>query len=136
MHELGITQSIVAIVAEHAQGRRVKLVVLEIGALAGVTTDAIAFCFDVVSADTALAGATLEIRQIEALARCRACGAEFPQTTLFTPGGCGSHAFERLSGEELNIKEYEIDSASEPARDICSRDGALAAVPAQGDKHV
>src|SRR5262249_29410657 len=108
MHELGITQNIVSIVAEHAKGRPVKRVVLEVGALAGLMTDAISFCFDVVAKGTPLDGATLEIRHKEAWARCRSCGLEFTQSTLFSPCHCGSNAFERLSGEELNIKEYEL----------------------------
>lgn len=111
MHELGITQNIVGIVSEHARGRPVKRVVLEVGALAGVMTDAIAFCFDVVAKGTALEGARLDIRRIEARAACRSCDAEFVQDTLFSACGCGSRNFERLSGEELNVKEYELDQA-------------------------
>lgn len=113
MHELGITQNIVSIVAEHAKGQRVKRVVLEIGVLAGVMTNAIEFCFDVVSKGTPLEGASLEIRMINARAKCRSCGAEFMQTTLFSPCPCGSRSSERLAGEELNIKEFELDLAAE-----------------------
>ena len=39
MHELGITQNIVSIVAEHANHRPVNRVVLEVGTLAGVMTE-------------------------------------------------------------------------------------------------
>ena len=46
MHELSITQNLVAIVEEHAQGQRVKRVTLEIGKLSGVMADAIHFCFE------------------------------------------------------------------------------------------
>lgn len=112
MHELGITQNIVGIVADHAKGRRVKRVVLEIGTLAGIMTDAIEFCFDVVTRGTALEGARLEIQRIEARAKCRSCGTEFVQETLFSPCSCGSHNVARLSGEELKVKEYELDLAT------------------------
>ena len=122
MHELGITRNIVSIVAEHAQGQPVKRVVLEVGALAGVMTDAIEFCFDVCAKGTALEGAALEIRRIEALGRCRACGTEFAQATLFAPCRCGSNAVERLAGEELNIKEYELASASQATPKTHSRE--------------
>jgi hydrogenase nickel incorporation protein HypA/HybF len=113
MHELSITQNIVAIVAEHAKGRPVARVVLEVGALAGVMTDAVQFCFDVVADGTPLQGATLEIVRIEARGRCRVCGAEFVQEALFTPCTCGSHDVERLSGEEMRIKEYELAAADD-----------------------
>ncbi|WP_348525971.1 hydrogenase maturation nickel metallochaperone HypA, partial [Mesorhizobium sp.] len=64
MHELGITRNIVSIVEETAKGRRVRRVTLDVGRLAGVMPDALAFCFDVVSKGTALEGAVLEIREI------------------------------------------------------------------------
>ena len=67
MHELAITRNIVAIVGDAAQGRRVTRVTLEIGKLSGVMADAVAFCFDVVAAETPLAGARLDIRQIDKL---------------------------------------------------------------------
>jgi hydrogenase nickel incorporation protein HypA/HybF len=109
MHELGITRNIVAIVGEAAKGRRVRRVTLHIGKLSGVMTGAIAFCFETVAQGTALEGAQLEIREIEGRARCTICGSEFETRTLFTPCPCGSRQFERLQGEELNIKSMELD---------------------------
>lgn len=125
MHELAITQSIVSGVSEHAGGRRVKRVVLEVGTLAGVMTEAIEFCFDVVAQGTALEGATLDIRLVEARARCHACGAEFVQDTLIRPCHCGSHDVEQLSGQELNIKQYELDPAFEPAPEDNARRASI-----------
>jgi hydrogenase nickel incorporation protein HypA/HybF len=124
MHELSITQNIVSIVADHAKGQPVKRVVLEVGALAGIMTDAIDFCFDVVAKNTSLEGATLEIRRIEARARCRSCGAEFPQATLFTPCECGCRKVERLCGEELNIKEFELATVDQAASDAAGCENA------------
>lgn len=120
MHELGITRNIVSIVADHAEGRPVSRVVLEIGTLAGVMSDAVLFCFDVVAKGTSLEGATLEIRPIEARAHCHSCGEDFGQKTLFESCPCGSRDVDRLSGEELNIKEFafgptQTQSDPEPA---------------------
>jgi hydrogenase nickel incorporation protein HypA/HybF len=112
MHELGITRNIVAIVADAAGGRPVGRVIIEIGRLSGVMSDAIAFCFDVVAAGTSLEGARLEIRQIDARARCKDCDAEFVVMSLLTPCGCGSRRLLRLSGEELNIKSMELKEAA------------------------
>ena len=58
MHELGITRNIVAIVAEHAAGRKVTRVTLDVGRLSGVMSDAIRFSFDVVGDGTCVEGAT------------------------------------------------------------------------------
>lgn len=112
MHELGITQNIVAIVSNAAQGRRVRRVTLEVGELSGVMVDAIAFCFDVVAEGTILEGAELDIRTITGRARCGTCGIEFATATLYTPCTCGSHQLERLQGEELNIKSMELEEAA------------------------
>ncbi len=112
MHELGITRNIVAIVADAAQGRSVRRVTLEVGALSGVMTDAIAFCFDVVAQGTVLEGAALDIRVIPGRARCGSCGTEFAAATLYTPCACGSRNLELLQGEELNIKTMELEEAA------------------------
>src|ERR1700761_5982695 len=109
MHELGITRNIVAIVREAAARRRVRRVTLEIGKLSGVMASAIAFCFDEVARGTALEGAALDIREIDGRARCQVCGTEFATETLFTPCLCGSRQYERLQGEEMNIKSMEIE---------------------------
>jgi hydrogenase nickel incorporation protein HypA/HybF len=110
MHELGIARNVVAIVGEVAKGRRVRRVTLDVGKLSGVMADAIAFCFETVAQGTVLEGATLEIRPIEARARCDACGAEFVTETLFAPCACGSSRVTRLQGEELNIKSMELET--------------------------
>ncbi|MEH2135916.1 hydrogenase maturation nickel metallochaperone HypA [Nostoc sp.] len=109
MHELGITQNIVAIVTEHAKGAKVQRVLLEIGKLSAIMPDAIRFCFDICTQGTILEGATLEILEIPGLGRCRQCGAE---TYLDKPYGicsCGSVQLDLITGEELKIKEIEIE---------------------------
>ena len=121
MPELGITQNIVSIVSEHASGRAVKRVTLEIGAPSAIMPEAIRFCFDVVARDTPLAGAELDIISIAASGRCRSCNAEFERTTLFTPCPCGSRNVERLCGEGLAIKSYEFETAGHSQRERESR---------------
>jgi len=112
MHELAITRNIVAIVGDAAQGRRVTRVTIEIGKLSGIMADAVAFCFDIVAAGTPLAGAALDIREIDGRARCQECGGEFAAQTLFAPCPCGSRRTDRLHGEELNIKAMELEEAA------------------------
>lgn len=112
MHELGITRNIVSIVEDAAKGRRVRRVTLDVGRFAGVMPDALAFCFDVVSKGTSLEGALLEIREITGRCRCRGCGAEFETSTLYQACGCGSRLLERLAGEELKIREMELEEAA------------------------
>lgn len=108
MHELGITQNIVAIVTEHAQGKKVQRVLLEIGKLSAIMPDAIRFCFDVCTQGTILEGATLEIVELPGLARCCQCGLEVPLEKPFGNCQCGSIHLDVIAGTELKIKEIEI----------------------------
>lgn len=108
MHELGLTRSIVAIVAEHAGSRRVRRVTLEIGRLSAVMPEAIRFCFDVCARGTPLEGAELEIRMIPGRARCRECGAEFELDLPYGRCACGSARIALVDGDDLRIKEMEV----------------------------
>jgi len=112
MHELALTHEIVTVVTQAARGRRVTRVTLEVGALAGVMSDAIAFCFDAVAQGTAVEGAALEILAVEGRGRCRSCGQEFAAAALYQPCLCGSHEVDLLRGGELNVKSVEVEEAS------------------------
>lgn len=108
MHELAITQQIVAICSERAAGARVSRVSVEVGALSCVSPDALRFCFDVCAQGTPLDGAALEIERIAGRARCRSCGREAARESLFAPCACGSFDLEHLAGEELRVREMEL----------------------------
>jgi hydrogenase nickel incorporation protein HypA/HybF len=113
MHELSITRNVVAIVADRAAGRRVTRVRLQVGRLSAVMPEAIRFCFDICAADTLLAGACLEIDEIQGRGRCAGCRTE---VGLSAPSGrcpaCGSAGLELIAGLELNIKEMEVESCA------------------------
>lgn len=105
MHELSITRNIVAIVGEYANGARVTQVTLEVGKLSAVMPDAIRFCFDVVAQGTVLEGARLEVIEVPGRGRCRTCGLDIELRQLVERCPCGSSDLDRLSGEELRIKQ-------------------------------
>ncbi len=109
MHELGITQNIVSIVVEHSQGKKVQRVLLEIGKLSAIMPDAVKFCFDICSQGTVLEKAKLEIIETPGLAICRQCGAEIPLEKPFEKCNCGSTQLHLIAGEELKIKEIEVE---------------------------
>jgi hydrogenase nickel incorporation protein HypA/HybF len=109
MHELGIAQEVVAIVSDQAGGARVTRVVLEIGKLAAVLPDAVQFCFELCVEGTSLEGASLVIIETPGLARCRACGGNVALDRPFGRCDCGETDLEWLSGEQLIIKEFEVE---------------------------
>ena len=57
---------------------------------------------------TPLEGATLEIVEIPARARCRVCGDGERAHVVRAPCACGSFDRELSTGEELRLKEVEV----------------------------
>ncbi|MFZ0218407.1 MAG: hydrogenase maturation nickel metallochaperone HypA, partial [Candidatus Dormiibacterota bacterium] len=87
---MAITQGVVAAICERLPDDDVIRVKLEIGKLSGVMADSVRFCFEIVSAGTPLAGASLEIDEPAGSARCRACGALSALPDLILLCDCGS----------------------------------------------
>jgi len=110
MHELSITRSVVEICQQNAAGRRVLEVVLEVGTLSGVVPEAVEFCFAACAQGTLLEGATLTIERIPGQGRCGGCGAEFPVRACYDPcPRCGGYGVAITSGEEMRVKELEVE---------------------------
>jgi hydrogenase nickel incorporation protein HypA/HybF len=108
MHELAITEGVVAAVTDALPDAKVTCVRLEIGALSGVVADSVRFCFDLVTEGTALAGATLEITERAASCRCGACGTEFAPEWPILLCQCGSADVAVLSGADLRILSVQV----------------------------
>ena len=108
MHELAITESIVAAVTERMPGTPVRRVHLSIGRLSGVVPDAVRFCFDLVTAGTSLEGAVLEIDEPGGRVVCRRCAAEFDTDEVLALCPCGSADVELLRGQELRVRSVEV----------------------------
>jgi len=108
MHELSLTQMIVEACAERAGDGRVRRVTVEIGALAAVMHESLAFCFDACSRGTPLEGARLEIVEIAGRGQCRRCGAELGMQDYLSRCACGSIDIECVAGDGLRVKAMEM----------------------------
>jgi|ERR1700683_744947 hydrogenase nickel incorporation protein HypA/HybF len=108
MHELAITEGVVAAVTERLPEARITSVRLEIGALSGVVADSVRFCFDLVTEGTNLEGASLDIIESPASCQCRTCGQEFEPPDLIALCACGSADVAVLSGSELRIISVQV----------------------------
>ncbi len=108
MHELAITEGVVAAVTERLPLAKVTLVRLEIGALSGVVADSVRFCFDLVTEGTNLEGASLEIVEPAAVCRCRSCGTEFEPDGPILLCPCGSADVALESGADLRILSVKV----------------------------
>ncbi|MDB4968860.1 MAG: hypA [Myxococcales bacterium] len=108
MHELALTENILATITERLGDARVVRVRLEIGRLMAVLPDAMRFAFAVCTKDTSLDGARLEIDEVAARGRCRDCASELALDGVVALCPCGSADVELLAGQELQIKEVEV----------------------------
>ncbi|KOG47963.1 hydrogenase maturation nickel metallochaperone HypA [Streptomyces decoyicus] len=108
MHEMSIALAVVEQVESAARptgATTVNSVRLQVGELAGVVSDALAFSFELACAGTVLEGAELVTEPVPARARCGPCADTWrvgmpPQ--LSCPG-CGGATAELLTGRELQI---------------------------------
>ncbi|HXE94865.1 MAG TPA: hydrogenase maturation nickel metallochaperone HypA [Dongiaceae bacterium] len=110
MHEMSITQGIIELCLEHAGKRRILSLEVEIGELSSVVPEAIEFCFEACSRETLLEGAQLVIIRIPGVGQCLECGRETPLTELYgSCRHCGSNRVTILAGEELRVREIEVE---------------------------
>lgn len=108
MHEMAVTESVVATVAEHVGNGRVHALTLEIGQLSGVVADSVRFCFELCTAGTVLEGAALDIVETPGRGHCRDCSADVDLPDLIPLCTCGSADLDIVSGRQLKIKSIEI----------------------------
>jgi hydrogenase nickel incorporation protein HypA/HybF len=113
MHEISLCEGVLQILEDHAQRQgfhQVKRVWLEIGALSGVDPGAMRFGFDAVMKGSLAEGAVLEIIELSGQAWCMPCGKSVPVQARFEPcPECGSHQLQITGGDEMRIKELEVD---------------------------
>ena len=113
MHEMSICESIISVIEAQAVAqsfRKVNRVRLEIGPLAGVELEALRFSFDVVCKGGLAEGAALEVIELPVEAWCLQCSAktEVKQRYDACPT-CGSYQVQITGGDELRIKDMEVD---------------------------
>ncbi|MEO1058810.1 MAG: hydrogenase maturation nickel metallochaperone HypA [Actinomycetota bacterium] len=109
MHELSICTSLAAIVTEHADGRPVARVHVDVGHLRQVIPDTLRYSWDIVATDPPLAGSELVINHIPAVISCADCGADTTiEHPVFRCASCGSTNTEVRSGRELLVRSLEL----------------------------
>ena len=113
MHEMGIAMQVADIakasIPEDMKGTPVERVNLKVGKLAAVVPESLRFCFEIITKDTELDGAELNIEEVPVQAKCKDCGAEWTiEDPVFRCEKCDSGSLEIMSGRELEISSIEI----------------------------
>lgn len=113
MHEMSLCEGVLNILEEQSQAQnfqRVKTVWMEIGELSCVEISALNFGFEVVTKGTLADGAKLEIIQVPGQAWCMQCMKTVSIHQRYDAcNECGSYQLQVTGGEELNIKELEVE---------------------------
>jgi hydrogenase nickel incorporation protein HypA/HybF len=110
VHELSICGSIADIVTRRAAGRTVKVINVRVGQLRQIVPDTLAYCWELVSTDTPLAGSRISVEFVPARIQCRSCGqvTDVGAVPVFACGGCGGFNADVVSGEEFLITSLEL----------------------------
>ena len=124
MHELSICGSIADIVSRRAGGRPVRVINVRVGQLRQVVPDTLAYCWDLVCAETPLEGSRLAVESVPARLRCRDCEteAEVGDLPVFICASCGATSTEVVAGEELLITSVDLGQA--PTGDAASAESS------------
>jgi len=116
MHELSVTESLLALTLQHAQAAQAQHVTgvhVVIGQLSSVIDESVQFYWDLIASGTMAEGARLHFRRVPATFRCVDCGHTFglSSDTLDCPA-CHSLRIKLAAGEELYLEALDIEPAT------------------------
>lgn len=114
MHELGVVYHIMDTLEEVAKENnlsKIHAVTVEIGEVSTVLPDYLTDCWAwAVKKRPLLENCRMEVERLPAVTFCEGCGQEYPTVAhgRICPN-CGSEKTYLLRGNELNIKEVEVE---------------------------
>ena len=112
MHEMSLAEGVLGVVQQAASSHApcsVRLVRLEIGALAAVENDALRFAFDVVKRGSVADGARLDIVEVPGAAWCLQCSRSVAIAMRGDPcPECGSWQLQVTGGQQMRVMELEL----------------------------
>lgn len=113
MHEMTLAEQMLQIIEEAAVAQdftQVKTVWMELGQLSCVEKEALRFCFSAVVDETIAQQAKLEFIDIKGRGRCTQCECEMNISTIYGAcPACGSYAIQVIAGNEMRIRELEVE---------------------------
>ncbi len=113
MHEMSLCEGVLQVLQTEASNQgfnKVKAVWLEIGDLSSVEPEAMLFSFDVVTKNSLADGAKLNIINVPGNAWCMQCSKNVSVKKRFDEcPNCGSYQLQITGGDEMKIKELELE---------------------------
>jgi len=119
MHEASIALNLIEAVGQRLESQpaaRAAVIHVRVGELAGVSTEALDFAFECLSAGTPLAGARLVFEVVPLTMTCDACGrTSRVEDLVFRCPECGSEKTRVATGRELEVRTLELVEEHEVA---------------------
>jgi hydrogenase nickel incorporation protein HypA/HybF len=113
MHELSIVQALLDQVENIRRANgcgRVAAVTVRVGKWRQVVPDVFRFYYEILTAEGQLAGSSLELEQVDATARCHACGITFTVDDAYIVcPACSALGATMLTGTELDLISIELE---------------------------
>ncbi|HLN24211.1 MAG TPA: hydrogenase maturation nickel metallochaperone HypA [Patescibacteria group bacterium] len=113
MHEMSLTEGIIRVLEDQAAAQgyaRVKTVWLEIGELSTVDPDSLRFCFEAIRNGTIAAEAVLDVIRLPGQAYCMDCAKPVHVAQRYDDcPDCGGASLQIIGGDEMRIKELEVE---------------------------
>jgi hydrogenase nickel incorporation protein HypA/HybF len=113
VHELSLMEDMLRIIEESVDSQtigHVRIVLLEVGKLAGVEVEALRFAFDAVAQGSILEGAILEIEEPQGMGWCGECEQESPVETRYDPCPiCTGIPLKITGGAQMRVKSLEVE---------------------------
>ena len=122
MHEMPVTQALLGMALDHANGRRVTDVYLQVGRMSAIVPDTVEVFFDYLSKDTLAEGAKLHFEIVPMEMTCQDCDQQMdlsewietrPQTVMqkaFERGcACGSKNLRVSQGVSFGLTSINVD---------------------------
>jgi len=113
MHEMSLVISILDIAesqAREANAAVINSITVELGQLAGVEKQSLAFCFETARRDTLAADGQLIIEEIPGRGHCPVCDREGPaEDFVAVCSFCSDGVLEINQGRELRVRSINVD---------------------------
>lgn len=126
MHEMPVTQSLLRMALEHAEGRQITDIYLHVGKMSAIVPDSVEVFFEYLSKDTLAEGAKLHFTMMPLEMTCQDCGRpmdldawadETPQAIMqkaFAQGcECGSKQLRVTGGVKFGLTSIDVEPAED-----------------------
>jgi hydrogenase nickel incorporation protein HypA/HybF len=124
MHEMPVTQAMLNMALEHADGQRITDIYLQVGMMSAIVPESVEVFFDYLSQDTLAEGATLHFERVPIEMTCLDCGqqadlspwaGESPQRIMMQAlrrgCRCGSNKLRVTAGVGFEMTSLNVEPA-------------------------